>query len=726
MRCVSCGHANRDLARFCEQCGQALRAAAVSAAGAGARDPRAYTPRHLVERILTGRSALEGERKQVTVLFVDIQDSMGLAERVGAEQWHTVLDRFFHVLNEGVHRFEGTVNQYTGDGIMALFGAPLALEDHAQRACHAVLYLRDRLRAFADELGRTHGLGFAVRMGLNSGEVVVGKIGDDLRMDYTAQGHTVGLAQRVEQLAAPNTACVAHATAVLVADYFDLRELGTFDLKGVSEPVRVHALEGARRERTRIDVVLARSGTRFVGRRAERSLLERALDDAVAGHGRVVGVVGEPGVGKTRLCLELVRRCRARGVVLAQAHCPAHAARVALLPILELLRSLFRIREGEPSAASRRKIQRALLQLSAGLADALPLVFDVLGVPDPARPLHLLEEQRRARLVEFLRRLIQAHSRADPLLLFIDDVHCIDPDGDALLGEIVDALGWTRTLLLVNFRPGYRSQWMNASYYRELPLSALSGGEADELLRRLIGDDESTGDLRRLIRDRTDGNPFFVEEVVQSLVDHGVLARESVPTHPARPGRGAHQPSRLRVMRPMADLSIPATVQALLAARLDRLPAPDKFVLQAAAVIGRSFSPAVLHHVLSHDVAPATMPEGFTGEAVDASLAALEQGDFIRRDGGVSDAECAFKHPLTQAVAYGSQLGESRARLHVAVARALQAIHADCLGQYAALLAHHFTAANWRFEAARWQRRAALHVTSIELRKRRGRKSEDS
>jgi class 3 adenylate cyclase len=706
MQCASCGHANRDAAKFCEECGRPLHAPAT--------DPRTYTPQHLAERILTARSALEGERKQVTVLFADVKNSMELAERLGAEQWHSVLDGFFHLLNEGVHRFEGTVNQYTGDGIMALFGAPLAHEDHAQRACHAALHLRDRLRTFGAQLERTRGLGFAVRMGLNSGEVVVGRIGDDLRMDYTAQGHTVGLAQRVEQLAAPNTACLSHATALLVADYFDLRDLGVFPLKGVSEPVRLYELAGPRRAHTRIDVVLARNRA-LVGRRAELAQLEQALDEALAGHGQVVGVVGEPGVGKTRLCLELVSQCGARGAVLAQAHCPAHAASVPLLPILELLRSWFDLREGEPAETSRKKVRRALLQLSRRFTETLPLAFEFLEIAAAERPTPVAEEQRRRALAAFLRRLIQTQSAAAPLVLFIDDLHCINAEGDGLLGEIVDALGWTRTLLLVNFRPEHRSEWMRTSYYREIALTALADDDVDELLRHLVGEDASTDDLRRLIRERTGGNPFFAEEVVQSLLDHGVLAQDPGTVERRRGGRASGPPVGLRLARPTDDLSIPPTVQALLAARLDRLHERDKVVLQAAAVIGRSFAPAVLRHMLSHEPPSTGVPDGFSEATVDTAFAALERADFIRRQSEETESDYAFKHPLTQAVAYGSQLAESRARLHVAAARALQATHEDRLGQYAELLAHHFGAANWKFEAARWRRRAALRVTKIEL-----------
>ncbi len=542
-------------------------------------------------------------------------------------------------------------------------------------------------------------------MGLNSGEVVVGRIGDDLRMDYTAQGHTVGIAQRVEQIAAPNTACVAQATHALVADAFELRDLGAHTVKGVSELVRVYTLERAWPAQARIAAVMARGPARLVGRTSELAALDRALDDAMAGYGQVVGVVGEAGVGKTRLCLEVLRRCRARGATVAQAHCPSHAASVAFLPVLELLRSLFGVADDEPPETGRRKILDALDRITPGGRDALALVYDFLQLPDPDHPLLLLEEQRRARMAAFLRRLVQAHRAVGPLVLFVDDLHWVDRDGEALLGEIADALGWTPTLLLLNFRPGHRAAWMQVPYYREVPLAALSDEATDTLLRRLIGDHQSTADLRRLIRERTGGNPFFVEEIVQSLVDGGALGRAT----------GASGRRRFVLQQPVAELSIPATIQALLAARLDRLVERDKLVLQAASVIGPSFSPTLLRHALSTD---ATDADSMEAAAVDAALAALERAEFIRRDAAAADRDCAFKHPLTQAVAYSSQLAESRSRLHVAVARSLQALNADRLGQHAALLAHHFAAANWTHEANRWRRRAALRVTSIELGRR--------
>src|SRR5437667_5788199 len=328
MRCPSCGHENREGAKFCEEC-------AAPAVTAPERDPRAYTPKHLAEKILSARSALEGERKQVTVLFADVKGSMDLAEQVDPEVFHQVMERFAALLAEGVHRFEGTVTQFTGDGVMALFGAPIAHEDHAQRACYAALHLRDALRSYADEVRLSRGLNFSVRMGLNSGEVVVGRIGDDLRMDYTAQGHTVGLAARMEQLAEAGRIYVSEHTARLVTGYFRLRDLGPLTVKGVQDPLRVYELEGTGSLRTKLDVSRSRGFTRFVGRADEMATLDAALARALEGYGQVVGIVAEPGVGKSRLCYEFAERCRARGLSVYEAHCVAYGKMIPFLPILE-------------------------------------------------------------------------------------------------------------------------------------------------------------------------------------------------------------------------------------------------------------------------------------------------------------------------------------------------------------------------------------------------------
>jgi class 3 adenylate cyclase len=384
-RCSRCGWTTAPDGNFCSHCGAPLQADAARPSPSSP-EPRAYTPNHLVEKILSSRSAIEGERKQVTVLFVDVKESMHLAERVDPEEWHGIMDRFFAILADGIHRFEGTINQFTGDGIMALFGAPIAHEDHAQRACHAALHLRAQVRLFAQELKRTRGLTFAVRMGLNSGEVIVGTIGDDLRMDYTAHGHTVGLAARMQQTADAGAIYLTAHTAALVSSFFELEPVGRIRLKGVREPVRTFALVEVKPIRTRLEAARARGFSRFVGRADEIAVLEAALSRAVAGHGQVVGVVGAAGVGKSRLCQEVVDHWRAEGGAVVEAHCPAHGKSLPYVVLIDLLRSFFTITPDERPVASRRRVRVRLRQLQRTLVEELPLVLEVLGLPDPKRP----------------------------------------------------------------------------------------------------------------------------------------------------------------------------------------------------------------------------------------------------------------------------------------------------------------------------------------------------
>jgi len=596
--CPACAHALRSDARFCDVCGAQMPVVGVGAQVAGPNPrpptpvlsrvegpaPRSYTPKHLADKILQSKSALEGERKQVTVLFADVKGSMELAEQVDPEEWHKILDRFFQILTDGVHRFEGTVNQYTGDGIMALFGAPIAHEDHAQRACYAALHLRDELRRYADALRVSDGLSFFVRIGLNSGEVVVGTIGDDLRMDYTAQGHVVGLAQRMEQLAEPGCVCLTQHTAALVSGYFALRDLGELSIKGLREPLRVHALEGVGTLRTRLDVSRARGFSRLVGRADEMAALELALKQATDGRGQVVGIVGEPGVGKSRLCFEFTERCRARGVPIYDAHCPAHGKTLPFLPMLELLRSYFGITDGDSDEAARKKIAGTLVLVDPTFHEVIPLVFDFLGVPDPERPAPRIDpEARQRQLFAFVRRLLQ-HRARDAVILLLDDVHWIDPASDAFLAQLADVVPGTHFLLTLNFRPEYRAAWMGKSSYQQLPLYPLGPEAAAQLLGELLGSDPSVAVVTPRIAERTGGNPFFIEEVVQALVEAGRLTG----------AKGAY-----RLATPVDEITIPATVQAVLAARIDRLGEREKAVLQAAAVIGKEFSEPVLRAVLA-------------------------------------------------------------------------------------------------------------------------------
>ena len=655
------------------------------------RPVRSLTGGHLADKIRQARTSIEGERKQVTVLFADVKGSMDLAEQLDPEEWSRIMQRFFAILSEGVERFEGFVDKFTGDGIMALFGAPIAHEDHAQRACWAALHLRDALGRLADELRRTHGVSLSTRIGINSGEVVVGTIrqhGDDLRMDYTAQGHTVGLAQRMESCAAADTTYLTAHTARLVEGYFQLRDLGDFDVKGVSAPLRAYELQGVGSLRTRLDASRARGFSKFVGRAREMATLESALEAAIAGDGQVVGVVADAGTGKSRLCLEFVARCRARGIRVNEGHCPAHGKTIPHLPLLEMLRDIFGITERDGDHEARRKIAGELLLLDDAFQELLPILFDFMGVPDATRPSpEMSPEGRQQKLLAFVRHLSEARSAREPTVLFLDDVHWIDPGSDVFLAHSIAAVPNTRTLWLVNFRPEYAADWMRKPYYQQIPLQPFGAEATRELLADLLGADPSVAGLSAYVHWRTGGNPFFVEEVVQSLLESGRLT--GAP--------GAH-----RLVGAIETVEIPATVQTVLAARIDRLGDDAKRALQTASVIGKEFSGAILSAVAAADERdPLSSPR------LAAALDALRAGEFVHETALYPEVEYAFKHPLTQEVAYRSQLGARRAQMHAAVARATEQLHTDKLDERSALLAYHWEQAGEALVAAQWYARAA-------------------
>jgi adenylate cyclase len=622
------------------------------------------------------------ERKQVTVLFADVVDSMNLTATMDLEEWGDLMGRFFAILRDGVTRFDGHVDKFTGDGIMALFGAPVAYEDHARQACATALYLREELAKYRRQLERERGISFNVRIGLNSGEVVAGPLDSDHNVEYTAVGNTVGLAQRMESLAEPGTVYLTAATAALVEGYFELRDLGKMQPKGTGEPVTVVELVRRGALRTPLEVAAARGFSRFVGRDAEMAALEGAFARATEGNGQVIGVVAGPGVGKSRLCHEFSESCQARGVEVFSAHGLAHAQSVPFVPVLEILRAQFGITEGDDHASARATIERAVLELDGTLGDALPLLFDFLGVADPERPTPAMDpEARQRQLFGALNRLRRARSDRGVFVIVVEDLHWWDPGSEAFLENVVNAVPGTRLLVVTTFRPEYRAPWAHRSHYGQLPLSPLGEDASSELLGDLLGPHPSLDGMAELVRERCGGNPFFIQEVVQSLVEDGSLVG----------GRGAYE-----LVRTIGDLSIPPTVQAVLSARVDRLPERDKTLLQTASVIGRQFSGPLAGRVA-----------GLADHEREAALRSLVEGEFVYETATYPEEEYAFKHALTEEVAYRSQLARHRARTHAAVAQVLAELDADKLDERASLIAHHHELGGELLEAARWNARAA-------------------
>ena len=627
--CSACGIELPSSARFCLACGQPVGAKDAKAPATPA--PESYTPKHLAEQILTSRGALEGERKQVTVLFADLKGSMELLAERDPEEARKLLDPVLERMMEAVHRYEGTVNQVMGDGIMALFGAPLAHEDHAVRACYAALSMQEAVSRYGDDLQRLRGVPVQIRVGLNSGEVVVRSIGSDLRMDYSAIGQTTHLAARMEHMARPGTTLLTADTLRLAEGYIQVKPLGPARVKGLDAPVEVYELQGVGRARSRLQAAAVRGLTRFVGRSAEVEQLQRALDQARAGHGQVVAVVGEPGVGKSRLFWEFTRSHRRAGCMVLESASVSYGKATAYLPVLELLKRYVKIEDRDDTRAIREKVTGKVLALDSALEDTISPLLGLLEALPTEHPFLSLDPTRRRQLtLDAVKRLFLRESHVEPLVLIFEDLHWIDAETQALLDGLVDSLPTTRVLLLVNYRPEYRHAWGSKTYYGQLRIDPLPVESADELLQSLLGPDPALGPLRRLLIERTEGNPFFLEESVRSLVETETLAGD----------RGAY-----RLTQAPTAIHVPATVQSVLAARIDRLPVEEKRLLQSASVVGKDVPLALLGAI-------AGMPE----DALRRALTHLQAAEFVYEAHLFPDPEYTFKHALTHEVAYGSLL----------------------------------------------------------------------
>jgi class 3 adenylate cyclase/tetratricopeptide (TPR) repeat protein len=685
LACGSCGTELPGGARFCLQCGQAV--AAGSPAASPPPSPEAYTPKHLAEKILTSKAALEGERKQVTILFADLKGSMELLADRDPEEARKILDPVLEHMMEAVHRYEGTVNQVMGDGIMALFGAPLAHEDHAVRACYAALRMQESVRSYAEGVFRSYGVPVEIRVGLNSGEVVVRAIGSDLQMDYTAVGHTTHLAARMEQMARPGTILLAPDTLALAEGFVQVTSRGPVPVKGLPAPIEIFELAGASPARRRPRAAAARGLTPFVGRAAEIDLLRRALGRAAEGHGQVVAVVGEPGVGKSRLLWEFTHSHRSHGWLLLESTSVSYGKATTYFPVMELLRGYFGIEPRDDDRKIREKVTGRVFSLDRALEPALPVFFSLLDVPvDDAEWTKLDPPQRRRQTLDALKRLVLRESQVQPLLLVVEDLHWIDSETQAWLDLLVESLPTARLLLLVNYRPEYGHGWGSKTYYQQVRLDALPTDSAEELLEGLLGTGPGLEGLRRLLIDRTQGNPFFIEESVRALVETRALTGE----------RGAY-----RLAGPIQSLQLPATAQAILAARIDRLAPEDKRMLQAAAVVGKDVPFPLLEAI-------AEEPEGRLRE----SLGRLQAAEFLYEARLFPELEYTFKHALTHEVTYGGLLQERRRDLHARIVEAIEMLHQGRLGEQIERLAHHAVRGELREKAVHYLRQAGLKAAA--------------
>jgi len=655
--CTACNFANEPEGKFCGGCGRPLAEPVPTTAQE--RSLQAYTPKHIATRILSSRHAMEGEHKQVTVLFCDLVESTRLAEQVTAEVMHQVMDQVLKLMAEAVHRHGGTVNQFLGDGMMALFGAPVAMENHALQAVHAALAIQETLSGYGTRLKQEHGFDVQLRMGLNTGPVVVGRIGDDLRMDYTAVGDTTNLAARLQAMAEPGTILISEASRRAVEGYVHTEGLGTVSIKGRRQPASIFRVTGRRRRRSRLEIRAEMGLTPLIGRERELALLRDGWERAKQGRGQAIGIVGEPGAGKSRLLLELRNALAGERLLWLEGHCSSLGQARPYLPILDIIRGRLQIDESDNPLQIEDKLRQGVRQFDAG---SLPFLHEVFNLPGEDLALRYMDPQMKRRLTfDALRALTAAGARTVPLVLLFEDLHWVDKTSEDYLAFFVQGMAGLPVLLLATHRPGYVVRWAGTSY-TQFALDLLTEGEATAMITKLAGTDDLPPEVVRGILEKAEGNPLGLEEITMSLFERGTLIREN--------GRVRSAPS--------VEIDFAATIQDAVRARIDRLDEAVKNTLQSAAAIGREFNVALVTRVSE---AP---------DEIDRHLSILRALELIYDVRFVPELVSAFKHAVIQDVAYQNLLLPRRRALHSAIGEAVEELYPDQLEDYAAILAHHY------------------------------------
>jgi len=665
LTCNLCGTANRPDSRFCGHCGQQFDISAPSLNS---------------NQLLRKLTVSGGEYKRLTVMFADIQNSTGLIASMDPESAMNRIQPVLDAMREAVHRYDGLVNKVQGDGVMALFGAPHPHEDHAVRGCLAALAMHAAVPRLGDP-------DLQIRVGLHTGEVVVQAVNNSLYQTYDAAGVAVHLASRLEHIAEAGQTLISGSTFAESKQFIEAKSLGLQTVRGISEPTEVFVVTGARPAPASERFRSGPRSSRLAGRKDELATLESELANARQGDKHVtnvIGVVGDAGLGKSRLCFEFAEACRRQGVQVLETRVLSHGRATPFQPVLELFRNAFNIQQRDSLEVSR---QRVIDQLRArgDFSDSLPLLLDFLGLHDPGFPASKQDPAvRKHRLLAFVRQFIHARPRDETVLVLVEDLHWIDQASEEFVEALVDAVVGTKTLLVLNFRPGYVAPWMQRSHYRLVSLGPLVGADLSALLSALLGDDPSLALLSRNIAERAQGNPFFLEELVKSLAERGDFEGE----------RGAY-----RLKAGVDAIPLPPTVQAVLSARIDRLVDSSKQILQTAAVIGREVPLVILERV-----------SNLTPDKTAEALGQLRRAELLYELPPFSQGVHAFRHPLIQEVAYQSLLQGRRRELHGAVARALTAEYADRVDEYSALIAFHLERADEPLPAAQSHARAAMWI----------------
>ena len=691
MKCFACQSENRKGVKFCEECGTHI---AIACSRCDSRipvgkkycgdcgqklsqgenlpekpvidynQPDSYTPKFMAEKILTTRSSLEGERKLVTVFFSDVTGFTSLSEKLDPEAVHQIMDGCFKILMDEIHKYEGTINQFTGDGAMALFGAPLAHEDHAQRACHAALAIQQSLAQYSQKIKNEFDLDFRMRIGLNSGPVVVGAIGDDLRMDYTAVGDTTNLAARMESLADPGTILISDSTFRLVKTYFQVTSLGKVDVKGKKDKQPIYKLTGVSGIISRLDASRDRGLIKYIGRREEINDLASIFKKVKNGRGQMVGIVGEAGVGKSRFVLEMHRKADEQ-ITYIETRCLQHSSNIPFLPILQCFKSFLDIVEGESEGKINKKLKTRLEGLDRNLIESLPALRHFFSLPAGDSQWENFDpKEKRIKTFEAIRNLFIRLSLDAPLVLMIDDLQWLDKTSEEFISYFIEWISNTKILLLLLYRPEYGHKWASKSFYSQIGIYPLSKDESKTYISCLLDKGEISPQIEELILQRTSGNPLFMEELVYMLLENGTIAKEN----------GSYQLNEVASRH-----QVPDTIQGIIAGRMDRLEDNIKATMQTAAVIGRSFAFKILK----------TLP-GLDDE-IKLCLLRLQSLELIYEKRIFPELEYIFRNIITQEVAYNSLLFNRRKEIHGSVGMAIEKMYPGRIEQFYEVIAHHFS-----------------------------------
>jgi class 3 adenylate cyclase len=708
LKCPHCDNVLPIEAVFCDECGHHLREPKVTLPKDLSLDDKIakiqrYLPEGLTEKILSQRDKIEGERKQVTVMFCDLEGFTQFTERLGPEKAYSIMDEMYEILIHKVHDYEGTVNEMTGDGIMALFGAPIALEDAPQRAIRTGLAIQREMARFSEKMTqeRENIPPLKMRVGIHTGPVVVGTLGNDLRVEFKAVGDTVNLASRVEGLADPGAVYVTEDTFKLTEGLFRFEALGEKEIKGKEEPITVYRAIAPSTRRSRFDVSAERGLTPFVGRERELELLMEGFERSKGGRGQAFSIVSEAGVGKSRILYEFRKAVTIADVMFLEGRCFSYSRGVAYHPFIDALKSNFDIKEGDKDLEIREKVTRGLKILQADEASTLPYLLELLSVSDSGvDKIPMSPEARKVRIIEAIKHIILRGSEIRPLVMAFEDLHWIDKSSEDSWKDLLDSITGARVFLIFTYRPEFVHTWGGRSYHSQITLNRLSNRESLNMVAYLLGTEDIDRDLEELILEKTEGIPFFIEEFIESLKDLQIIERKD---------------NKYYLTKDIQEVAIPSTIQDVIMARVDSLPETAKEVLQIGSVIEREFRYELIQRV-------AGLPE----EELLSHMSVLKDSELLYERGIYPETTYIFKNALTREVVYDSILTGKKRKVHEKIGHSIEELSKENIDKQYGVLAEHFIQSGNHEKGAEYSKlagktaaKAASYRDAIEYAKKR-------